>query len=104
MIPQLIEMGKEDSTSMPSLIVTSSMLPVDPVPYVFSLALVKAAQRNLIQSLQMTYGSEGILIGIINVGGPVTPVHEAWNPPNIAARAWEWFAQSKTNPTFEVII
>lgn len=89
---------------MPSLIVTSSCLPTDPVPQVFALALVKAAQRNLMQSLYMTYASQGIHIGLINVGGPVTTEHGSWNPTNIAARSWEWFSQLKENPTFEVKI
>lgn len=103
-MPQLIEMAKEDTSSMPSLIVTSSMLPTEPIPQVFALSLVKAAQRNLMQSLEMTYASRGVRIGLINVGGPVTPEHKDWNTLNIATRAWEWFAQSKENQTFEVKI
>ena len=89
---------------MPSLIVTSSMLPFEPIPQVFALSLVKAAQRSLVQSLSMTYGSEGVHIGLINVGGPVSPEHETWNPTNIAAQAWAWFEESKVNSTFEVKI
>jgi NAD(P)-dependent dehydrogenase (short-subunit alcohol dehydrogenase family) len=27
-----------------------------------------------------------------------------WNPANIAAKAWDWFAKSKEEPNFEVLI
>lgn len=97
-------MGKSDPASIPSIIVTSSVLPEHPVSPYFALSLAKAAQRNLVQTLQMEYGPQGVYIGIVNVGGIVSPDHEAWNPPNIAAKAWEWFAQLKENPTFEVKI
>lgn len=72
---------------MPSIIVTSSMLPQQPIPQLFALSLVKAAQRNLVQSLSLTYASQGVHLGLINVGGPVSPEDETWNPTNIAAKA-----------------
>lgn len=89
---------------MPSLIVTSSMLPQEPKPFVFALSLVKAAQRNMMQSLNMTYASQGVNIGLINVGGQVSPEHETWNPSNIAQKTWDWYAGYKQNSAFEVII
>lgn len=101
-IPQLTELAKEDKDAMASLIVTSSMLPQHPIPQVFSLSLVKAAQRNLMESLAMTY--DGILLGLINVGGPVSPDAEVHNPTNIAEKAWEWFSKSKEQKSFEVHI
>ena len=103
-IPDLIDMAKTDLSSQPAPIVTNSLLPVEPIPQLFALSLVKAAQRNLMQSLAMTYVSEGVQVGLITVGGPVSPTAETWSPKNIAARAWEWFAQSKTHPAFEVEI
>ncbi|KAI1085083.1 NAD(P)-binding protein [Whalleya microplaca] len=103
-IPQLIDLSKTDATAMPALIVTSSMLPDNPIPQLFALSLVKAAQRNLMKSLSMTYADQGIHIGLINVGGPVSTTDTIWNPTNIAAKAWEWFSQSKEHPTFEVKI
>lgn len=80
------------------------MLPQNPIPQLFALSLVKAAQRNLAQSLNMTYGPQGIHVGLINVGGPVSPEDKVWNPTNIACKAWDWFLQSKDKPTFEVLI
>ncbi|KAK6072651.1 short-chain dehydrogenase reductase sdr [Seiridium cupressi] len=103
-IPQLIEIAKTDSMAKPGLIVTSSLLPQNPIPQVFALSLVKAAQRNLMQSLSMTYASTGVHFGLVNVGGPVTPEHETLNPTNIASKAWEWFSLPREDQTFEVLI
>lgn len=61
---------------MPSIIVTSSILPQQPIPQLFVLSLVKAAQRNLMQSLSLAYASQGVHLGLINVGGPVSPENE----------------------------
>lgn len=87
------------------------MLPQDPQPFVFALSLVKAAQRNLMQSLNKTYASSGstagkggVNIGLINVRGPVSPEHATWSPSNIAEKAWSWFSGYRENPAFEVII
>lgn len=102
MIPHLTQLAQADAAAMPALIVTSSMLPQHPIPQLFALSLVKAAQRNLMQSLSMTY--ESILVGLINVGGQVSPDHEIHNPANIAAKSWEWFSQWKEHKSFEVQI
>lgn len=101
-IPQLIELRKSDPTAKPALLVTSSLLPQHPMPDLFALSLVKAAQRNLVQSLSMTYASEGVHVGLIVVGGVVTPEHKTLNPTNIAAETWKWFNEDK--PALEVSI
>lgn len=80
------------------------MLPQQPLPFVFALSSVKAAQRTLVQCLNMTYAPEGILVGLINVAGQVSPEDATWNPTNIASKAWDWFIGYKENPTFEVLI
>src|SRR5688572_17292388 len=92
----------EEPDSWPSLIVSSSLLPDHPEPTYFTLSLVKAAQRNLMRSLYMTYRSQGVVIGLINVGGPVLPGHKDWSPPNIAEKTWEWLEAQRFRPTFEV--
>ena len=68
------------------------------------MSLVKAAQRNLVQSLSMTYAPQGVHVGVINVAGPVTPEDEWRNPRNIAQKTWEWFEGSRVTPSFEVEI
>ena len=103
-IPHLVALAKTDASARPALIVTSSALPHNPIPQFFALSLVKAAQRNLVQSLSMTYTPEGVHVGVINVCGPVTPEDEWRNPRNIAEKTWEWFEGAKAKPCFEVEI
>ncbi|KXX82454.1 hypothetical protein MMYC01_201656 [Madurella mycetomatis] len=100
-LPHLVSLAKEDDTSKPALLVTSSMLPMEPIPELFALSLVKAAQRNLVQCLDKAYGPMGVHIGVINVSGPVAPNEKERNPTNIAAKTWEWFEQGRE---FEVVI
>jgi len=103
-IAHLVELAKVDMYSRPAIIVTSSALPHNPIPQFFALSLVKAAQRNLVQSLSLTYTPEGVHVGVINVAGPVTPEDKVRNPTNIAAKTWEWFEGAKQKPSFEVEI
>jgi len=99
-MPQLVSRTKV-SGARPALIVTSSALPLQPIPQLFALSLVKAAQRNLVQSLHMTYAAEGVHVGVINVAGQVFPDDPVRNPTNIAAKTWEWFEGGEG---FEVVI
>lgn len=103
-MPHLVALAKSDASSQPALIVTSSALPHNPIPQLFALSLVKAAQRNLVQSLSLMYTPEGVHVGVINVTGPVSHDHEQWNPPNIAKKTWEWFEGARHEPCFEVEI
>ncbi|KAK0658490.1 hypothetical protein QBC41DRAFT_55667 [Cercophora samala] len=103
-IPHLVSLANADPSSLPALIVTSSALPHHPIPQLFNLSLVKAAQRNLVQSLNLTYTHEGVHIGVINVAGQVSPEDQVRNPTRIAARTWEWFQGAKEKPNFEVVI
>ncbi|GAB1318261.1 Short-chain alcohol dehydrogenase [Madurella fahalii] len=100
-IPHLVSLAKTDRSSKPALLVTSSMLPMEPIPELFALSLVKAAQRNLVQSLNKAYGPQGVHIGVVNVSGPVALEEKERNPTNIAAKTWEWFEQGNA---FEVVI
>ncbi|KAK4235562.1 hypothetical protein C8A03DRAFT_46322 [Achaetomium macrosporum] len=100
-IPHLVSLAKADSSAKPALIVTSSALPLEPIPELFALSLVKAAQRTLVQSLNLAFAPQGVHIGVINVAGPVSPDDPVRNPANIAARTWEWAEAGKD---FEVVI
>lgn len=62
--------------------------------------MVKAAQRNLVQSLSKEWSQHGIHIGMVVVGGPVDVAAETLNPPNIASHAWDLFLEKAQ--TFEV--
>ncbi|GAB1216616.1 hypothetical protein ATERTT37_005832 [Aspergillus terreus] len=79
----------------PSILVTSSLLPVDPIPELFSLSLVKAAQANMVKSLEKTFKARGVHIGMVIVGGIVSPDASLLNPTNIAERAWDLFQRDE---------
>jgi hypothetical protein len=73
-------------------LVTNSALPWDPVPQLLSLSLVKASQRNMVQSFHRAFGESGVHIGLISVEGAVAPENKVLNPKTIAERAvafWE---------------
>ncbi|KAE9378631.1 putative NADP(+)-dependent dehydrogenase [Stipitochalara longipes BDJ] len=88
------------ASSQPSLLITSSLLPHEPVPYVFSLSLVKASQRNLAQSLALTYPD--VHVALLNVGGPVSWEDKWFNPPAIAKKFWELYTQEKDKWTLDL--
>jgi NAD(P)-dependent dehydrogenase (short-subunit alcohol dehydrogenase family) len=81
----------------PALLVTNSHLPWDPVPQLVSLSLVKAAQRNMVQSLNRAYGDSGVQIGLVTVQGQVAPENKFLNPTNIAAKTVEFWDKSDKN-------
>ncbi|KAE8137716.1 hypothetical protein BDV38DRAFT_282651 [Aspergillus pseudotamarii] len=77
----------------PTILVTNSLLPVDPIPELFSLSVAKAAQANLVKSLQKSLSKGGIRVGMVIVGGIVSPDSNFLNPTTIAGQAWELFNQ-----------
>jgi len=96
----LLSKMKEDRK--PSFLVTSSLLWKDPMPFLFSLSLVKTSQRNLVDSLKRTYPD--IHIALLNVAGVVSPEDKYFNPPLIADRYWELYDQEKSAWTFDLDI
>lgn len=66
----------------------------------FSLSLVKASQRNLVQSLHKTYPD--IHFALLNVGGQVSKDDKYLNPDAIAEKYWELYSQSKENWTLDL--
>jgi hypothetical protein len=53
----------------------------------FSLSLVKAAQRNLVLSLQQAYPD--LHIALLNIGGQVTQDSRYFSPVIVAEKWWE---------------
>jgi len=103
-MPRLQAVATSSSTAKPSLIVTNSLLPADPEPALFSLSLVKAAQRNLVISMAKTFEPDGVHVGLITVGGVVAPENKYLNPTYIAEKTWEFFDQKKEARKLEVEI
>lgn len=84
----------------PSFLVTGTWISRDPVTQIFTLSLVKAAQRNLTQSLAQVYGPQGVHVGMVRVMGVVDP--KTLSPESIAEKAWELFDEPKDRQTFEM--
>jgi hypothetical protein len=89
-------------TDNPSFIVTSGLLHDHPVPTLFSLSLVKAAQRTLVLTLQRVYTD--FHIALLYIGGSVGPEEEVRNPANIAEQLWKLYAQEKSKRAGEMVL
>ncbi len=84
----------------PSFLVTSGFLHDDPVPQLFSLSIVKAAQRTLALTLQRTHPD--VHVALLLIGGGVSFEEKVWNPANIAQEMWKLYAQEKGQWAVEV--
>jgi hypothetical protein len=78
----------------PALLVTNSALPWDPVPQLLSLSLVKAAQRNMVQSFNRAFADRGVHVGLISVEGQVAPENKVLNPTTIAEKTVEFWERA----------
>lgn len=98
-LPRLTALAKSSSRDKslppPSLLVTNSHLPWDPVPELLSLSLVKAAQRNMVQSFNRAFAESGVHAGLISVEGVVESQNKNLNPANIAQQTWDFYAGGK---------
>lgn len=81
---------------------TGTFLSRDPVPQLFTLSLVKAAQRNFVQSLAQVYGPKDVHVGMLRVMGVVDPAAKTLSPNEIAVKAWELFDEPRGKKTFEI--
>lgn len=86
----------------PSFLVTSGLLHDEPIPILFSLSIVKAAQRTLVLSLQRLYPD--IHVALLLIGGGVSFEEEVRNPANIAEDLWKLYAQEKSKWAVEVTL
>ena len=100
-IPLLKQAPEE---SLPSLFVTgTTQLYKEPVPQLASLSMVKSAQRSLVLSLNALHGKE-VHIGLVSVGGVVSPDAKNLNPENIAEQAYKLYKQPRGSWEREVEI
>ena len=89
-------------SSKPSLLVTGGFLHRDPFPPLFSLSTAKAAQYNLVKTMEKVLRREGIHCGMVLVGGFVSETAQNCNPSNIARTMWDVYAQEKEHWALEV--
>lgn len=66
--------------------------------------MVKAAQRNMAESMAKLLGPQGVRIGLVVVSGVVRRDSKRLNPENIAHQTWGLFAQPRERQDFEVKI
>lgn len=52
----------------------------------------------------MTYAEQGVIVGLINVGGIISQDSPTRNPRYIAEKAWEWFETQHSEPSLEAKI
>jgi hypothetical protein len=97
--PILSALTISDREAKPAFLVPSSLLPYAPIPELFSLSLVKSAQRNLVISLADMFEENGVHIGLIVIGGAVSPGARRLNPESIAKSTWSFFAEGKRRET-----
>lgn len=90
-LPRLVALKETSPSSKPSLLVTNSHLPWEPVPELLSLSVVKAAQRNMVQSFNLAFEGKGVHVGLVSVEGVVAPENKTLNPVNIAREAYEFY-------------
>jgi hypothetical protein len=81
---RLQKLAESNVSAKPTLLVTKSAPPWDPMLQLLSLSLVKAAQANMVESLSRAYSDRGVHVGLIPVEGPVAPEARNLNPQSIA--------------------
>ena len=110
-LPQLVGLAEEAAKRSdgarhvrPSLIVTSSLLHVYPMPDLVSLSVTKVAQRTLVKCLSDQYSQLGVHVALISIGGQVDDKFETMNARVIAERVWKTYRQERGNFTFDVMV
>ncbi|KAF7196670.1 17-beta-hydroxysteroid dehydrogenase 13 [Pseudocercospora fuligena] len=98
-----IPLLRKSQTTSPSLIVTSSALPENPIPVLLSLSAVKASQQNIVHSLRTVFGKD-VHIGVIKVAGQVGPSEENLNPANIARQTVAFYERPREQWDTDAVI
>ncbi|KAK0124667.1 hypothetical protein ONS95_009613 [Cadophora gregata] len=84
----------------PSFLVTSSLLWKHPYPPFFSLSMVKASQRTLVQCLGLAFPD--VHCALLNVAGQVSEDDKVFNPTAISEKFWELYDQEKDAWTLDL--
>lgn len=98
-LPLLEEVAKEPGTH-PSFFLNSSGVSYDPLPFSFSLSMMKAAQNNFLGSLAKVAGPKGVHVGRIDINGVVSDEEEVRNAKHISEQLWGLYQQDKDKWSF----
>lgn len=90
-MPKLVDLAESDASAKPSFLVTGTWLSRDPYTPLFTLSLVKAAQRNMCQTLAEVFTPKGVHVGMVRVMGVVDSAAKETSPQNIASCAWNLY-------------
>ncbi|PVI03468.1 NAD(P)-binding protein, partial [Periconia macrospinosa] len=79
----------------PALLVTNSHLPFSPLPFLLSLSLSKAAQRNLVHNLHLAFRDKGVHVGLVSVHGVVgeDKAKGEISAGEVAEKAWGFWSE-----------
>ncbi len=94
LLPRMAEAGKG------TYVITGGM--PEPVPEVASLSLGKAGVRVLTELLDKQFGSSGVHVATVTVGGVIAP-GTAFDPDNIAEHYWRLHTQPAGSWEREVV-
>ncbi|KAK8073763.1 hypothetical protein PG994_004662 [Apiospora phragmitis] len=82
------EEGKGDSRRRPSFLLSGSGINYSPLPPIFSLSMQKAAQTNLLKSLEQMYEPKGVRVARLDINGFVREDDEVMAPKRCAEQHW----------------
>ncbi|CEL06534.1 hypothetical protein ASPCAL09707 [Aspergillus calidoustus] len=103
-MPLLLKNNSHPEDWAPAFLVTSSLLPASPFPDWFALSMTKAAQANLVKSLEQVFSPQGVHVGLVVVWGIVSTDSAGLNPGHIAEQAWKLYSQKREEWTSQVTI
>lgn len=83
-----------------TVLLTGGGFALHPDPRYGSLAIGKAAVRNMAQSLNVALQPKNIFVGTVTVAGFVSPQAEKHTPANIAEQFWKLYTERNT---FEIL-
>ncbi|KAK8024130.1 hypothetical protein PG993_012196 [Apiospora rasikravindrae] len=95
-MPYLVELAATGGRGRhPSFLLSGSGINYSPLPPIFSLSMQKAAQSNLLKSLEQMYGPKGVHVARLDINGFVREDDEVMAPKRCAEQHWRLSQQDK---------
>ncbi|KAK7972880.1 hypothetical protein PG988_007014 [Apiospora saccharicola] len=105
-MPYLVELASSSSSQEeereengrrrhPSFLLSGSGINYSPLPPIFSLSMQKAAQSNLLKTLEQMFGPQGVHIARLDINGFVREDDEVMAPARCAEQHWRLSQQDR---------
>lgn len=99
-MPYLAELAsqkgeEEKALCRPSFLLSGSGINYKPIPQLFSLSMQKAAQANLLKSLEHMYGPKGVHVARLDINGFVREDDDTMAPARCAEQHWRLSQQQQ---------